>query len=137
MDELTKLTNVLIADELIEKETRYINSWGRQDYRIKQYEYPETGNVDGPVIILDPLAEPIQSIFGDDEAIAEDFLIQVDVWSRKSSSTDALAKQITKVFREHGYNYSDAGPKEYDEGIFRSVRRYTGRYYTEEFTDAE
>lgn len=137
MDELTKLANLLIADELIQNETGFINSYGRQDYRIKQYEYPETGDVNGLVVVLDPLAEPIQSVFGDDEAIAEDFLIQVDVWSKDAASTEAVTKRITKIFREHGYNYSAAGPKEYDKGIFRSVRRYTGRYYTEEFTDAE
>ena len=137
MDELMKLYNALIADELIAAETGYINSWGRQDYRIKNYTYPETGDVAGTVIIMDPLAEPRQSVYGDNEPIAEDFLIQVDVWSKNAASTEAVAKRITQVFREHGYNYSDAGPKEYDEGIFRSVRRYTGRYYTEEFTDAE
>lgn len=127
MDELTKLYNVLLADPLIAEKV------GK---RIKLYEYPESGDVSGPVIIIDPLSEPLESDYGDDEPITEQLPIQVDVWSRDAYDTKAVAKQITKIFREVGYNYTAAGPNNKEAGIYRSVRRYTGKYYTEEFEGA-
>ena len=127
MDELMKLYNALLADsQIVEKVGE----------RIKLYEYPETGDVTGPVIIIDPLSEPSESDYGDDNPITEELPIQVDVWSRDAYDTKLVAKRVTKVFREIGYNYTAAGPNSYEQGIFRSVRRYTGKYYTEEFEGA-
>lgn len=128
MDELMKLYEALMADELIVEKVAG---------RIKLYEYPETGDVSGTVIIIAPLSEPAESEYGDNEPIAEDLPIQVDVWSRDPNSREVVAKRITKIFREHGYNYTSPGPNDYEEGIYRSVRRYTGRYYTEEFKGAQ
>lgn len=129
MDELMKLYHALSEDELIREQVT--------SSRIKFYEYPETGDVSGTVIIIDPLSSPVESVYGDDEPISEDFMLQVDVWGRNASSVDSVAKRITKVFRDNGYYYNAAGPRDYDEGIHRHVRRYTGRYYTEEFTGAQ
>lgn len=127
MDELMKLYNALIADPVIKQHS---------EGRIKFYEYPATGDVDGVVIIIDPLSEPLESEYGDDLPIVEAFPVQVDVWSRDSHSTELVMKRVNKIFRSIGYLYNGPGPNEYDEGIFRSVRRYTGKYYTSDFEDA-
>lgn len=127
MGELGRIYDALIADPIIQD---------RVGDRIKFYEYPETGEVIDVMIIIDPLSEPIESEYGDDEPIAEKFPIQVDVWSKDADLTDLVMKQVNKVLRGIGYYYDSPGPKEYDSGIFRSVRRYTGTYYTSYFEGA-
>lgn len=128
MDELWRIYNALMSKALIAE---------KAEGRIKFYEYPETGDVEGLVIIIDPLSEPKESEYGDNEAIAEKFPIQIDVWSKNPDDTEAVMKEINKVLRKIGYTYDGSGPKEYDSGIYRSVRRYTGTYYTSEFQGAQ
>ena len=128
MDELWRIYYALLSSDLIVQ---------KASDRIQFYEYPESGDVDGLIIVIDPLSEPKDSDYGDNEAIAEKFPIQVDVWSKNPDDNDAVMKQVNKVLRGIGYTYDGAGPKEYDSGVYRSVRRYIGTYYTSEFQGAQ
>lgn len=101
--------------------------------RIKYYEYPETGNVDNPFIILDPLDDGQPINFADNTWTKLDFLIQVDVWTPNRLTTLYLSNTIRDVmWSELGFKQIK-GPSEYDEGVFRKADRYSGTLYREEF----
>lgn len=139
MDMLVKLYNALIADPLVISHTAYTDSWNRQAYRVKLYEYPETADVSGPFIIIDPLGSPLPTVYGSNTPIIEEHLLQVDVWTKKPDITRELSKRVTQIFRENGFGYTGSGVDEYDKDtkIYRQARRYTGAYYTEEFEGAQ
>lgn len=118
--------NALLTDPVIAREARG---------RIKFYEYPETGDVSGAYIVIDPLAPPLDSDFGDDLPVAEEYLYQIDVWTRNRNLTKDLAKRAKQALREAGFYYYAGGVDEYDKEskIFRDARRFRGKRPTEEF----
>lgn len=124
MDILSIIYNHLIADEYIKEQ-----AFGR----IKYYEYPETGDVINPHIVLDPLDDgsPINS--ADNTWTSLDFLIQIDVWTRNRTITLNLANTIRDImWNELGFKQIK-GPNEYDKGVFRKADRYRGTLYREDF----
>lgn len=135
MNVINAVYDALLADDVIREETSFRNEWGDMDHRIKFYEYPESGNVDGPFIIIDPLGPPLDSDYGDDEPIAEEYLYQIDVWTKKRTLTKDLAKRAKKALRKAGFYYYSGGLDEYDPDskVFRDARRFRGKVYTEEF----
>ncbi|WP_407270598.1 DUF3168 domain-containing protein [Radiobacillus sp. PE A8.2] len=124
MDILSIVYSHLIANEFIKS---------KAFERIKYYEYPETGDVDNPFIIIDPFddGEPID--FADNTWIKIDFLIQVEVWSRNRLETLNLANAIRDVMWNTIGFKQRAGPNEYADGVFRDARRYRGSLYREDF----
>ncbi len=88
MDALKYIYDALIAEPYI-----LSNANGR----IKYYEYPETGDVTGPFIIIAPLDIPRPSAFADDNWLTNDCLLQIDVWTRNRTTTGELAERIQKV----------------------------------------
>lgn len=122
MDVLDKIYQALRADALI---------LSKVEGRFKYYEYPETGDVTQPYIIIDPLAPPIPNEFGDNEWIAEEHLIQIDVWAKTRADKDLLGKRIREVMQGIGFVQSGSGVDEYDKdvNIFRDGRRYVGVTY--------
>jgi hypothetical protein len=138
MDVMMDLHNALTADTYIKEQTGYTNK-GKTNFRIKFFEYPETGNLAGPYIIIDSLTPPLDSDYGDDEPITEEYLYQVDVWTKDRNVTKELARRVKKVLRANGFYYFAGGVDEYDPDtkIFRDARRFRGKVYTEEFRDAQ
>ncbi|WP_117161341.1 DUF3168 domain-containing protein [Paraliobacillus sp. X-1268] len=126
MDILSIVYNHLITDDFIKS---------KAFERIKYYEYPETGDVDNPFIIIDPLdgGEPIN--FADNTWTKIDFLIQIDVWSHNRLETLNLANAIRNVMWNKFGFAQRPGPKEYDQGVFRDARRYRGFLYREDFNN--
>lgn len=125
MDPLMKLYTALMADAFIAEQA---------NGRIKFYEYPETGDVSGPYIVLDPLGSPLADVYGDDNPIVEEYLIQIDVWTKNRALTRQIAKRVTEILRQNSFGYTGSGVDEYDKetGIFREARRYTGKLNTSE-----
>jgi len=125
MDMMMVIYNALIADEYIKQQ-----AFGR----IKFYEYPETGSVTHPYIVIDPLGPPLPDDYADNEPLTDEYLYQIDVWTKNRLVTKELAKRIKKVMRELGFGYFAGAVDEYDKetGIFRDARRYRGKFYTEE-----
>lgn len=123
MDILSIIYNQLVADD-------YIKSKAFE--RIKYFEYPETGDVDSPFVIIDPLddGEPIN--FADNTWTKIDFLIQIEVWSRNRLETLNLANKIRDVMWNTMGFKQQAGPNEYTNGVFRYARRYRGSLYRED-----
>lgn len=122
MDMLDKIYQELIADELIKAQA---------SGRIKFYEYPATGDVTGPYIVIDPLSPPVPADYGDNEAISDEYLYQVDVWTKNRKVTKEIAKRVKEIMRSLGYGIYGGGVDEYDKdtGIFRDARRYKGKDY--------
>lgn len=126
---------MLIYTELMKDEYIAQHAAGR----IKFYEYPETGNVTAPYIVIDPLDAPLPAVFGDDTYLTEDYIFQVDVWTKKRLITKELSKRVQDVLWKMNFHTSGGGVDEYDKetGIYRMAKRYRGKVYTEEFEGAQ
>jgi|SRR5690625_4095438 len=98
------------------------------DDRIKFYEYPETGEVDKPFIIIDPLATPRVVGTGDDKRIVYEYLYQVDVRTKTLNDTQLVMESVSDVFWNKGFTESGSGIDEYDTGIYRQAKRFVGRF---------
>lgn len=125
MDMMMKIYDALMADEYISAQA---------GGRIKFYEYPETATLLQPAIIFDSLGPPLDSDYGDDQPLAEEYLFQIDVWTKDRKLTKELARRVKKVLRENGFYYYAGGVDEYDKDtkIYRDARRFRGKLYTED-----
>lgn len=120
MDVLDMIYQVMIADAYI-KEKAF--------NRIKYYEYPETGAVNAPFIIIDPIDAPNPSDFADNTWLKYDCLFQIDVWTPNRIVTSTIADKIRDIlWNEFGF-VQKSGPQDFDAGIFRDARRYRGTIY--------
>lgn len=111
---------VLITDDYI-KEKAF--------NRIKFFEYPETGEVTVPFIIIEPVNSLDPSEFADNNWLAYDCNLQIEVWSPERVITNTLADKIRDVLWERIGLKQNSGPQEYENGVFRDARRYTGTIY--------
>ncbi|MCC2250496.1 DUF3168 domain-containing protein [Virgibacillus sp. AGTR] len=125
MDILDKIYKSLIADDYIKDQTLG---------RIKYYEYPETGDVTEPFIVIDPINPPDPSDYGSNKWMKYDYLIQIDVWSSNRKITDAIADKIRDIMWEVFGFSQKPGPQAYDKdtGVFRDARRYRGTLYRDD-----
>jgi len=99
--------------------------------RIKFYEYPPTGDVDKPYIIIEPLATPKPSDFADNTWLKYDFLIQIEVWTLSRQTTRLLTNEIRELmWNKLGFHQTD-GIDEWDKetGIFRQALRFRSTLY--------
>jgi hypothetical protein len=120
---IQKVYEALMSDPIIQDMT---------SGRIKFYKNPEAGDVSGPYVIIDPLITPKPGDYADNEWLTEEYLYQIEVWSKNESDTETLAKKIQKVmWKTLGYANYGIGADEWDKdlGIFRDVRRYRGKVY--------
>lgn len=126
MDVMTIIYNAMMADDYIKN---------KATGRIKFYEYPETGDVINPYIVIDPLGPPLPTDYADNTPLTDDYIFQIDVWTKDRLITKELAKQVSKTMRSLGYGYFAGGVDDYDKetGIFRDARRYRGKAYTDEY----
>lgn len=124
MDILSIVYNRLISNNYIKEQALG---------RIKYYEYPETGDVTNPHIVLDPIDDGKPIDFADNTWTKLDFLVQVDVWTRNRSTTLKLANTIRDVMWDDLGFGQTKGPNEYSDGIFRKADRYHGTLYREDF----
>ncbi|WP_437828954.1 hypothetical protein ACQRXC_14915 [Niallia taxi] len=125
MDVLAIIYNALIVDEFIAKEA---------EDRMKYYEYPESGEVEKPCIIIAPLVVPAPSDFADDTWLTFDCLYQIDVWTKNRTTTRQIGERIHQVMWKLGFR-QNGGISEYDSGIFRDARRFGGKLYREGFNN--
>lgn len=126
MDMLTVIYNALIADPYIKEQAFR---------RIKYYDYPATGEVNAPYIVIDPLSPPLPQVYGDNEPIADSYIYQIDVWTKDRLVTAKLSKKVSDVMRTLNFGNFAGGTDEHDKatGIFRIARRYRSVKYNEDF----
>ncbi|WP_256815562.1 hypothetical protein [Cytobacillus sp. Bac17] len=119
-----KINDAFLADPLIQEKV------GR---RIKFYEYPSTTDLEkGPYVVIDPLDTPIPKDYADNKWLTEDYLFQIEVWSKSLADRDAVSKQIRKVMWDKlGFAQSGGGVDEWEKdlNIYRDARRYRGKVY--------
>lgn len=125
MDIMMKLYNALMADEYIKLQA---------SGRIKFYEYPPTSDVTKPFIIIDPLGPPLDTDFADDDPLVEEYMYQVDVWTKDRKVTKELARRVKQALRNNGFYYYSGGVDEYDAAtkIYRDARRFRIKAYSED-----
>lgn len=114
--------NALIADELINE---------KAGNNIKFYEYPEAKDVKETHLIIDPLDPPKPGDFADDKWLTDDYLLQIDVWSKDMDERDLIANKIRQIMWQLNFRQVGGGIDEYDSDydIFRDARRYRGKKY--------
>lgn len=120
-----KIYNAFLAEPLIQSKV---------NERIKFYEYPAAGDVSGPCIVIDPIAPPLPGDYADNSWLTDDYLFQIEVWSKSMEETESIAKQIrTVMWKELGFSQTGAGVDEWDRdtGVYRDARRYRGKIYSE------
>lgn len=122
---LDEIYNALVADDYIKSK-----AFGR----IKYYEYPATGEVNNPYIVIDPLDVPLPKDFADDKWLTDDYLYQIEVWTNDFNITHELSAQIRKVMWDLGF-HQGSGVDEWDKdlNIYRNARRYRGKAYRDDF----
>lgn len=125
MDVMMKMYNALMADEFISQQA---------SGRIKFFEYPESATLTQPFIIIDSLSPPLDSEYGDDEPLAEEYLFQVDVWTTNRKTTKELARRVKNALRAESIYYFAGGVDEYDPEtkIYRDARRFRTKIYSED-----
>lgn len=113
--------------------------WFPSENRIKYYEYPETGSITQPYVVIDPLDAPMQSDFADQEWLTYTYLIQIDIQSKKRLQTAEIAFEVDKVMDSLGFRQYTGGADEYDSdtGIFRIAHTYRGTIYRQEIIKGE
>lgn len=126
MDILATVYEALIADDYIKQQALG---------RIKYYEYPESGEVNAPFIIIDPINAPEPDDFADDTWLTYDCLFQIDVWTKNRTVTNTLAEKVRDVMWYRFGFKQQSGPQEYDQGVFRDARRYRGKIYRNDLED--
>jgi hypothetical protein len=120
-----KIYDALLSDSFIHPKV-----WER----IKFYEYPAAGDVTGPCIVIDPIAPPLPGDYADNTWLTDDYLYQIEVWSKSLEDTESIAKQIRKVmWKVLGFAQVGTGVDEWDPdtGVYRDARRYRGKTYFE------
>ena len=123
MDILTIIYDELIADQEIASQAAG---------KIKFYEFPDSMTMDvGPYIIIEPMDVPLPRDFADDQYLKYDVFVAIETWSKTRSLTKSIADKIEAILWSLGL-VQNGGLDEYDEGIFRDVRRYRGKVYRDE-----
>lgn len=113
--------NALIADEVI---SDLVGD------SIKFYDYPEAKNINETHIIIDPLDPPKASDFADDKWLTDEYLYQIDVWSKDLEERDLISEKIRHIMWSMNFKQTD-GIDEYDKDydVFRVARHYRGKAY--------
>lgn len=129
-DVLTVIYNQLIKDPVIAKEFN-IPDEDTEKSRIKYYEYPDTGEVDKPFLVIDLLDSPDQGDFADNTWLTDDYLVQIDVWSKERVLTKDLFEKVRKAMWELNFGQYGGGVNQWDKktGIYRIAKRFRGKVY--------
>ena len=100
--------------------------------RIKYYEYPESGDVDNPYMVLEEIAPAQPGSYADGTWLTLSIFVQVEIWSPNRTITSLLAERV----RDHMWRTFQlkqvGGITEHDNGFFRDARRYQGSLYRED-----
>lgn len=120
-----EIYNKLLEDETI---SNIVGS------RIKFYRYPEPKDVKETHIIIDPIDAPMPGNHADDKWLTDDYLYQIDVWSKNMDEAHEIALCIRHIMWQLNFRQT-GGIDEYDNeyDIFRDARRYRGKAYRKDF----
>lgn len=125
---LDTIYEALIADELIRESAKG---------GIKYYKYPEVKDIKETHIIIDPIDVPKPGDYADDEWLTDDYMLQIDIWSKDMYEKELVANLIRKIMWSIGFRQLPGGMDEYDNeyDIFRDARRYRGKVYRKDLAN--
>src|SRR5699024_8367027 len=90
----------------------------------KYFEYPETADMSGSWTALESIVNALPSGFSDDTWVSYDYLIHIEVWSRKREDNLIIANRIRDLSWDTlKFKHTDS-VDERDLGIYRDARRY-------------
>lgn len=114
--------NILKEDDVIKD---YCTS-DRDGLKIRYFTYPETADMSGNWIILEPIINEKPSNLADDTWVTYDYMLHVEVWSRDRESNRLVASRVRKLLSDKLKFIQDDDIDEHDLGIYRDARRYKG-----------
>ncbi|MGD6873017.1 hypothetical protein ACQCU1_12640 [Sutcliffiella horikoshii] len=120
MDILDAVYQVLKVDPYISEQI---------ENRIKFYEYPESGAVDRPYMVLEEVQPSQPSTFADGTWLTLDIHLHVEIWSPNRTITRLLAERVQNLVWKKFKIGQRGGLPEYDNGVYRDARRYQGLIY--------
>lgn len=102
------------------------------DTPIKYYQYPATGDMSGTYVVIDPLDVPIPSDYADNDWMTDEFLYQIEVWSKSPAEKETIANRIRDIMWDLNFSQG-SGADEYDKDlkIYRDARQYRGKKYVQ------
>lgn len=103
--------------------------------RIKYFTYPETADITGSWIVLEPIINALPSDHADDTWVAYDYLVHIEVWSRKREDNLIIANRIRDLLWDKLKFKQNDSTDEYDLGVYRDARRYEGKLYRHDLED--
>lgn len=129
MDVLETVYSTLKADPFINKEV---------GNRIKYYEYPATGDIAGPTIVLEEVDAPRPGDYADNQWLTDDFYVHIEVWVKGTNARkkrDGIAARIRQImWDELGFHHASSMKPEWDKdtNTYRDARRYRGKVYRDD-----
>ena len=134
MEDVTqKIYQAIIANKEI---MSYVN---HED--IKFFDYPNANEIDGNVIVIDPLDTPTPTDFGDDDNLTYEYFYQVDVFVKNKPNmngrvvSDKLIFLIQRTMWEQlGFGETSSVKPEYIKGfnLYHQAKRFEGKQYYKE-----
>ncbi|MDA5936166.1 DUF3168 domain-containing protein [Listeria monocytogenes] len=99
--------------------------------RIKYYDFPSTGDSNKTFLLIIPLDVPVPTNFSSNEAVWEDFLVQIDVQSDNRLIVKQIQEEVRKEMKRIGFGQLAGGLDEYfpETGRFVDARKYSGLPY--------
>ncbi|EKZ3859108.1 DUF3168 domain-containing protein [Listeria monocytogenes] len=99
--------------------------------RIKYYDFPGTGDSTKTFLLIIPLDVPVPTNFSSNEAVWEDFLVQIDVQSDNRLIVKQIQEEVRKEMKRIGFGQLAGGLDEYfpETGQFVDARKYSGLPY--------
>ncbi len=126
MDILNEVYKILTSNSFIQSEV---------EDRIKFCEYPESGDKNGPIIVIDEVDSDSPSDYADDVWLTSDYFIHIEVWTQGENGRtkrDTIAKEIRSImWNELRFKHVSSMKPEYDSRTktWRDARRYRGKLY--------
>ncbi|HAA9939749.1 TPA_asm: DUF3168 domain-containing protein [Listeria monocytogenes] len=99
--------------------------------RIKYYDFPSAGDSNKTFLLIIPLDVPVPTNFSSNEAVWEDFLVQIDVQSDNRLIVKQIQEEVRKEMKRIGFGQLAGGLDEYfpETGRFVDARKYSGLPY--------
>lgn len=134
MEDITqRIYQAIIANEEV---MSYVN---HED--ISFFDYPNADEIDGNVIVIDPLDTPTPTDFGDDDNLTYEYFYQIDVFVKNKPNmngrvvSDKLIFLIQRIMWEQlGFGETSSVKPEYikEFNLYHQAKRFEGKQYYKE-----
>ena len=108
---------------------------------ISFFDYPNADEIDGNVIVIDPLDTPTPTDFGDDDNLTYEYFYQIDVFVKNKPNmngrvvSDKLIFLIQRIMWEQlGFGETSSVKPEYikEFNLYHQAKRFEGKQYYKE-----